>query len=72
MAVAAGTMGAVIAVDRDGWIALFMAAITAGSVEVFPLPCLTLAPLRLVARSLPEFQVAPSPPGQPEFGGRVA
>ncbi|WP_338751128.1 ion channel protein [Janibacter alittae] len=67
LAVAAGTLGAVIAVDRDGWIALFLAAITVGDVEVLPLLCLTLAPLWLVARSLPPFQVHPST-GNLEFG----
>ena len=67
VAVGAATMGAVIAVDRDGWIALFLAVITVGDVELLPLLCLTLAPLWLLARLLPEFRTAAPPPGNPEF-----
>jgi H+/Cl- antiporter ClcA len=68
VAVGAATMGAVIAVDRDGWIALFLATITVGDVELLPLLCLTLAPLWLLARLLPEFRTSPPPSGRPEFG----
>lgn len=67
VAVAAGVMGAVIAVDRDGWIALFMAAVVVGDVTLLPLLCLTLAPLWLVARILPEMLIAPPADGRPEF-----
>lgn len=68
VAVSAGTLGAVIAVDQDGWIALFLAAITVGQITLLPLLCLTLAPLWLVARVLPPFEVAPPPSDQREFG----
>ncbi len=67
VAVAAGVMGAVIAVDRDGWIALFMAAVVVGDVQLLPLLCLTLAPLWLVARLLPEMLVPAPAAGGPEF-----
>ncbi|WP_198410827.1 ion channel protein [Microbacterium halophytorum] len=67
VAVAGGVLGAVIAVDRDGWIALFMAAVVVGDVGLLPLLCLSLAPLWLVARVLPEMQAAPPADGRPEF-----
>ncbi len=55
VAVGAGILGTVLVVDRDGWVALFLAAVTVGDVQLLPLLCLTLAPLWLLARSLPEF-----------------
>ena len=71
VAVAAATIGAVLAVDRDGWIAPFLAAITVGDVDLLPLLCLTLAPLWLVVRLLPEFRTSAPPVGRPEYGGRA-
>ncbi|WP_241744135.1 ion channel protein [Cellulosimicrobium arenosum] len=67
VAVGAGVLGAVIAADRDGWIALFMAAIVVGDPTIVPLLCLALAPLWLLARNLPEMIVAPPADGRPEF-----
>ncbi|MBD5784732.1 ion channel protein [Cellulosimicrobium terreum] len=66
VAVGAGVLGAVIVVDRDGWIALFMAAVVVSDVQLLPLLCLILVPVWLAVRRLPQLLVAPTP-GVPEF-----
>lgn len=66
IAVSAGVLGAVLVVARDGWLALFMAAVTVGDVHLLPVLCVAVLPLWLVARSMPPLRVD-LPPGTPEF-----
>lgn len=68
VSVAAAILGAVIAVDRDGWIALFMAAVVIRDIEIFPLLCLTLAAVWPLARLLPEFVLPARTDEAREFG----
>jgi len=67
VAVSAAVLGAVIVVSRDGWLALFMAAVTVGDVRLIPVLCLALVPLWLVARVMPPMRVAPPADGAAEF-----
>ncbi|MGO1177975.1 MAG: hypothetical protein ACTMLC_01460, partial [Cellulosimicrobium funkei] len=66
IAVSAGVLGAVLVVARDGWLALFMAAVTVGDVHLLPVLCVAVLPLWLVARSMRPLRVE-VPPGTPEF-----
>ncbi len=50
---------------RDGWLALFMAAVTVGDVHLLPVLCVAVLPLWLVARSMRPLRV--EVPGHPEF-----
>ncbi|MGW6227555.1 ion channel protein [Cellulosimicrobium cellulans] len=67
VAVSAGVLGAVLVVARDGWLALFMAAVTVGDVHLLPVLCVAVLPLWLVVRSRPPLRVT-VPDGRPEFG----
>ncbi|WP_244286336.1 hypothetical protein [Cellulosimicrobium cellulans] len=53
-------------VARDGWLALFMAAVTVGDVHLLPVLCVAVVPLWLVVRSMPPLRVT-VPAGRPEF-----
>ncbi len=67
IAVSAGVLGAVLVVARDGWLALFMAAVAVGDVQLLPVLCVAVVPLWLVVRSMPPLRVT-VPTGRPEFG----
>jgi H+/Cl- antiporter ClcA len=67
VAVSAAVLGAVLVVSRDGWLALFMAAVTVGEVELIPVLCVALLPVWLVARVMPPMRVDPPAEGGPEF-----
>lgn len=67
VAVSAAVLGAVIVVSRDGWLALFMAAVTVGDARLLPVLCVALVPLWLVVRTMPRMRVAPPADGVPEF-----
>ena len=64
LAVAAGTLGVVFAIGRDGWIALFAAVLIAGDVGVLPILCVAVLPVWLVLTRAPHMLVhveAPEP-----------
>jgi H+/Cl- antiporter ClcA len=67
VAVSAGVLGAVIVVSRDGWLALFAAAVTVGDVHMIPVLCLAIVPLWLVVRTMPPMRVDPPAAGAAEF-----
>jgi len=67
VAVSAAILGAVVVVSRDGWLALFIAAITVGDARLIPVLCIALVPLWLVVRTMPRMRVAPPVDGAPEF-----
>jgi H+/Cl- antiporter ClcA len=60
LAVCAATLGFVMAVSRDGWLALFMAAILAGGGEVLIPLCVIILPVWLVVARAPEM-IVPKP-----------
>ncbi len=53
VAVAAAVLGLVLAVARDGWLALFIAVVITGDVSVTALMCLAVLPAWLVVTSAP-------------------
>jgi H+/Cl- antiporter ClcA len=57
LAVGAGVLGLVLAIARDGWIALFIATVVTGSVVVLPLLCVAILPAWLIVSRAPEMVV---------------
>ncbi len=62
LAVAAGVLGVVLAISRDGWIALFIAAVVSANVAVLPLLCIAILPAWLIVTKAPEMLVANDAP----------
>jgi H+/Cl- antiporter ClcA len=67
VAVSSAVLGSVIVVSRDGWLALFMAAVVVGDARLLPVLCLAIVPLWLAARSMPPLRVDPPAEGAGEF-----
>ncbi|WP_084125407.1 ion channel protein [Demequina sp. NBRC 110054] len=63
LAVAAGVLGAVLAIGRNGWLALFMAAIFGGSMASLSVLTIALLPVWLIVARAPEMLVGH---GEPE------
>ena len=61
LSVASGVLGVVLAVGRDGWIALFVAVAVVGDVGVLPVLCLAVLPAWLLVRGAPEMLAPPAP-----------
>lgn len=57
VAVACGVLGAVLAVGRDGWLALFIAVAASGEIEMLPLLCIVVLPTWLLVTNAPEMIV---------------
>ncbi len=69
VAVAAGVVGMVLAVARDGWLALFIGAAVAGNIVVLPLLCIAILPAWLIVSKAPPMIAhvpEPNPETQPE------
>lgn len=57
LAIACGALGTVLAVSRDGWIAIFIAVVVAGDVKLLPLLCFVVLPVWLLVTRAPEMIV---------------
>jgi len=57
VAVASGVLGAVLAIAREGWIALFIAVAVTGSITVLPVLCIAILPTWLLVSRAPEMIV---------------
>lgn len=57
VAIAAGVLGFVLVVARDGWLALFMAVVIVGDVSVLPLLCIVILPIWLMVSRQPLMQI---------------
>ncbi len=57
LAVAAGVLGAVLAIGRNGWLALFMAGVFAGSMAILSILTIALLPVWLLVARAPEMLV---------------
>lgn len=57
VAVAGGVLGAVLAVSRDGWIAMFIAVAVTGGLTVLPALCVAILPTWLLVSRGPEMIV---------------
>lgn len=71
LAIASGVLGTVLVGTRDGWMALFVAAILVGDPLVLPLLCVIIVPVWLIVTKAPALEIAapetpaPSPPTAP-------
>ena len=65
VAVAAGVLGSVLVVARDGWLALFMAATTVGDIRILPILCVAILPLWLLVANRPPMLISPAPATAP-------
>jgi H+/Cl- antiporter ClcA len=57
VAVAGGVLGTVLAVSRDGWIAIFIAVAVTGGTTILPVLCLAVLPTWLLVSRGPELIV---------------
>ncbi|MDO9396220.1 MAG: ion channel protein [Herbiconiux sp.] len=65
VAVSAGVLGLVLAISRDGWIALFVAVVVSSNLVVLPLMCLAVLPAWLVVTKAPPMVIAVPRPAVP-------
>ncbi|MEO8908184.1 MAG: ion channel protein [Microbacteriaceae bacterium] len=60
VALSAGVLGVVLAVARDGWIAIFVATAITGGIVVLPLLCVAVLPVWLLVSRAPQMIVKPA------------
>ncbi|MFF2276987.1 ion channel protein [Agromyces sp. NPDC058126] len=65
LAVACGVLGTVLVSTRDGWIALFVAAIVVGDPLVLPVMCVVILPIWLMVTRAPALEIAAPEPAEP-------
>jgi H+/Cl- antiporter ClcA len=65
LAVATATLGFLVAVTRSGWLSLFVAAALTNDPVLFPLLCVVVLPVWLIATGRPELR-APKPAQNPD------
>ncbi|MCP2032662.1 H+/Cl- antiporter ClcA [Okibacterium sp. HSC-33S16] len=61
VATASGVLGMVLAISRDGWIALFIAVAVTGGITVLPVLCIAVLPTWLLVSRGPEMIVHATP-----------
>ncbi|QXT61646.1 ion channel protein [Tessaracoccus palaemonis] len=66
LAVAAGVLGVLLAVSRDGWFAIFGGALIVGDAHVLPVLCIIVLPAWLILTAGPEMMVHEPAPAQPQ------
>lgn len=59
LAVACGVLGVVLAIARDGWVALFVAVAMVGDVTVLPMLCIVVLPAWLVVTRTRQMIITP-------------
>jgi len=57
LAVGCGILGLTMAVTRQGWLSIFMAATVVGDVRLLPLLCLAILPAWLLLANAPEMEI---------------
>lgn len=60
LAVACGVLGLVLAIARDGWVALFVAVAMVGDITVLPMLCIIVLPAWLVVTWAREMLITPA------------
>jgi hypothetical protein len=70
LCIGSAVVGIVLAMSRDGWLALLLAVVVVGDVSVLPLLCLAVLPAWLLVTATPPFIVSarPSPDSDPAPG----
>ncbi len=71
VATAGGVLGMVLALSRDGWIALFIAAAVTGSMTILPVICIAILPTWLLVSRGPDMIVHLSHNGPVQPGERT-
>jgi hypothetical protein len=59
--VACATLGIVLVVARDGWLALFIAVAIPDDITLLPMLCIIVLPAWLLVSRAPEFRIIPKP-----------
>jgi H+/Cl- antiporter ClcA len=59
LAIGAGVLGMVLAIARDGWIALFIAAAVTNNLVMFPVLCIAVLPVWLLVSRAPKMIAQP-------------
>ncbi|MET0726113.1 MAG: ion channel protein [Leifsonia sp.] len=67
LAIAAGVLGFVLVIGRDGWLALFLAGIIVGDPTVLPILCIVILPIWLMVTRQPLFLIR-KPEAGPDAG----
>ncbi|WP_082093353.1 ion channel protein [Demequina sediminicola] len=76
LAIAAGSLGSILAIGRDGWLALFMGVALIGDIAILPVLCIIILPVWLLVTSAPAMLVhngtvppnaGHQPPPEPEI-----
>ncbi|MGO4103609.1 ion channel protein [Leifsonia sp. YAF41] len=74
LAIASATLGLILVIARDGWLALFLAVVIVGDISVLSVLCISILPAWLLVSRAPEMiahpptPVAPMPPPAPAVG----
>jgi H+/Cl- antiporter ClcA len=61
LAVSCGVLGIVLAITRQGWLSLFMAAIVVADAALLPILCIVLLPTWLLVAGKPPMQIRKTP-----------
>jgi H+/Cl- antiporter ClcA len=64
VAVGAAVLGVVLAIGRDGWLALFLAVAVVGDISILALLCVVVLPTWLLVTASPEMIVHPRKPAE--------
>lgn len=70
LAIASGVLGIVLAIARDGWIALFIAVAVVGDITVLSILCIIILPIWLMVSRAPEMLITPKELEAEERGWR--
>ena len=71
LAVACGVLGIVLAVARDGWVALFVAVAIIDDVTVLPMLCIIVLPAWLVVTRARQMLITPADLARERPGARL-
>lgn len=70
LATAAAVLGMLVAVTRQGWLSLFIAAVLVGDLHLLPLLCVATLPAWLISTGRPEMQIRGAPGPEKGLVGR--
>ncbi|GIG70180.1 ion channel protein [Phytomonospora endophytica] len=65
LAVGCGILGLTMAISRQGWLSIFMAAVVVGDVTLLPLLCLAVLPAWLLLANAPAMEIHPAKAPRP-------
>lgn len=65
LAIASATLGLILVIARDGWLALFLAVVIVGDISVLSVLCISILPAWLLVSRAPEMIAHPPAPAAP-------